>query len=178
LYFICTITFYLCPICKKYLPVGPTHFFSVFLLLSFKFIPFTVSLVSCLSARWLLLTRMQHRPGQLVIVACLGTPKTGTCCSPTPLPKLGHHLITFYLANSTATTLLHFSYLHMSHVSSPFGPPLFNIVIKLCCNVQSVNSKCNLVHPLLLAPSASVSFTVNHLLSFKRLPVRIYRNAD
>jgi hypothetical protein len=55
-----TVESYLCPLWQKYFPVGPTHFLSVFLVLRFKFIPFTMSLVSCLWARWLLLTKMLY----------------------------------------------------------------------------------------------------------------------
>lgn len=76
----------------------------------------------------------------------------------TPPPKLEHPVVTFYLTNNTTTTLLHFSYLHVSHISRSFDPPLFNRFTKLCCNVRSVNSTHNIVHPLFLAPSAPVSF--------------------
>ena len=78
----------------------------------------------------------------------------------------------------TTTILLHYSCLHLSHISRPFDPPLFNGFIKLCCIVQSMNSIPNIVLPLFLAPSAPVSLMVKHLVSFKRLPVRFYRNAD
>jgi hypothetical protein len=78
----------------------------------------------------------------------------------------------------TTTILLHYSYLHLSHISRPFDPPLFNRFIKLCCIVQSMNSIPNIVHPLFLAPSAPVSLMVKHLVSFERLPVWFYRKAD
>jgi hypothetical protein len=122
------------------------------------------------------LTRMPATSGTTSDSCLLRDTKNGTCCSHPP-PKLGHPLVTFHLTNIKTTSLLHFSYLHMSHISQPFDPPLFNRFIKLCCIFKSVTSIRNIVHALLLAPSAPVSFTVKHLFSFKRLPVRIYRNA-
>jgi hypothetical protein len=92
-----------------------------------------------------------------VTVASLGTRKKEHAVINTP-PKLGHPLITFYLTNSTATTLLQFSCLHMSHISRPFDLPLLDRFITLCCIVQSANSIRNTIHPLLLAPSAPVCF--------------------